>query len=98
MQYSSVVQVLKVHDPREGIGKTGKPWKIQEAECILLDGDGAVAQVGVLDVPRDLVGLIAPGNYTASYSMRAHWQTRKIGPELVALTRIPPAAERAAKA
>ena len=97
MQHSSVVQILKVNDPREGVGKNGKAWKMQEAECILLDGDGAVSQVGVLDVPKEMIGLIIPGKYTATFSLSAHYPTRKIESRLVNLTRIPSKAERAAE-
>ena len=98
MQHSSVVQILKVNESRSGVGKNGKNWTMQEAECILLDGDGAVSQVGVLDVPKDMIGLITPGNYTATFSLAAHYQTRKIESRLTALTRIPSKSERAAAA
>jgi len=96
MQHSSVVQILKVNEPRSGIGKNNKAWQMQEAECILLDGDGAVSQVGVLDVPKDMIGNIVPGTYTATFSLAAHYQTRKIESRLTNLTRLPGKAERAA--
>ncbi len=86
MSFSSVIQILKVGDIRSGVGKTGKPWQMQEAECILIDGDGQVSQVGVLDVPRELVGNLNPGTYSATFTLSAHYQTRKIGAQLVALT------------
>lgn len=93
MSYSSVIQVLKVNPLREGTSvKSGKKWQMQEAECILLDGDGAVTQVGVLDVPREMIGQVGPGTYLASFSLQAHYQTRKIGSVLVDLRPIPKAA------
>ena len=96
MQHSSIVQILKVNESREGVGaRTGKAWKMQEAECILLDSEGAVFQVGVLDVPKDLIGVIVPGTYTATFSLAAHYQTRKIESRLTALTRLPAKGERA---
>lgn len=98
MQHSSVVQILKVNDPRTGTGKNGKAWTMQEAECILLDGDGQVSQVGVLDVPKDMIGNIVPGTYTATFSLAAHYQTRKIESRLTNLTRLPNKQERAAAA
>ncbi|GGH63286.1 hypothetical protein GCM10010975_28920 [Comamonas phosphati] len=98
MQHSSIVQILKVNEPRSGIGKNNKPWQMQEAECILLDGDGAVSQVGVLDVPKDMIGNIVPGSYTATFSLSAHYQTRKIESRLVSLTRLPGKGERLAPA
>ena len=96
MQHSSVVQVLKVNEPRSGMGKNGKPWTMQEAECILIDGDGQVASVGVLDVPKEMIGTLVPGNYTASFTFAAHYQTRKIESRLTGLTRIPSKSERQA--
>lgn len=98
MQHSSIVQILKVNEPRSGIGKNNKPWQMQEAECILLDGDGAVSQVGVLDVPKDMIGNIVSGTYTATFSLSAHYQTRKIESRLVSLTRLPGKGERPAAA
>lgn len=99
MSHSSIVQILKLSEPRVGVSvKTNKAWKMQEAECILLDSDGAVSQVGVLDVPKELVGVIVPGTYTATFSLAAHYQTRKIESRLTALTRIPSKSERAAVA
>ncbi|KGH12948.1 hypothetical protein P608_09920 [Comamonas thiooxydans] len=71
---------------------------MQEAECILLDADGAVSQVGVLDVPKDMIGNIVPGTYTATFSLAAHYQTRKIESRLTNLTRLPNKQERAAAA
>lgn len=98
MQHSSVVQILKVNDSRSGVGKNGKNWTMQEAECILIDGDGQVSQVGVLDVPKDMIGTIQPGTYTATFSLAAHYQTRKIESRLTNLTRLPNKQERAAAA
>ncbi|MDH1476626.1 hypothetical protein N5F13_19185 [Comamonas thiooxydans] len=96
MQHSSVVQILKVNDSRSGVGKNGKAWTMQEAECILIDGDGQVSQVGVLDVPKDMIGHISPGNYTATFTLAAHYQTRKIESRLTGLTRILSKQERQA--
>lgn len=93
MSYSSVVEILKINDLREGTSsKTGKKWQMQEAECILRDGDGGVAQVGVLDIPREMIGQLVPGLYMATFSLQAHYQTRKIGAMLVDLRPMPKAA------
>ena len=93
MSYSSVVEILKVNELREGTStKTGKKWVMQEAECILRDGDGGVAQVGGLDIPREMIGQLVPGLYMATFSLQAHYQTRKIGAVLVDLRPMPKAA------
>ena len=90
MAFSSIIEILKLGETRTGVGKTGKPWAMQEAECILRDQEGQVTQVGVLDVPRDLIDNLRPGVYTASFTLNAHYQPRKIGAQLVALTPMPP--------
>ncbi len=95
MAFSSIIEILKLGETRTGVGKTGKPWAMQEAECILRDQDGQVTQVGVLDVPRDLIDNLRPGVYTASFTLNAHYQSRKIGAQLVALTPIPTRAQPA---
>ncbi|MGE8445688.1 MAG: hypothetical protein ACN6O1_05685 [Comamonas sp.] len=95
MAFSSIIEILKVGEIRSGVGKTGKAWQMQEAECILRDQDGQVVQVGVLDVPRDLIDNLRPGVYTASFTLNAHYQSRKIGAQLVALTPIPTRAQPA---
>lgn len=58
---------------------------MQEAECVLLDGDGGISQVGALDVPREMIGQIGTGTYAATFSLQAHYQTRKISSVLVDL-------------
>ena len=98
MQHTSVIQVLKLNEPNKGTSsKTGRPYDIQDCECILFDGDGQVAQVGVLTIPNDLRGKVEPGMYTGSFVMRADRQTRRIGSVLVGLTPVPPAGKPASK-
>lgn len=90
MAFSSIVEILKVNEARTGTSqKTGKPWAMQEAECILRDQDGGVVQVGVLDVPKELIDNLRPGVYTASFTLAAGYSDRKIGARLVALTPVP---------
>lgn len=90
MSFSSIVEILKVNEARTGTSqKTGKPWAMQEAECILRDQEGGVVQVGVLDVPKELIDNLRPGVYTASFTLTAGYSDRKIGARLVALTPMP---------
>ena len=82
------IKVLVVQPLKEGVGKTGKPYKFQEVDCIALDENGEALQVGVLPVPNKLIGQITEGTYSPVYGMRVDFQTRKIGPSIVDLTRI----------
>lgn len=86
MPATSILQILKVNDPRSG-EKNGKPWTMQDAECILLTDDGGVEEVGVLQLPRGLTKEAAPkpGIYLGTFALRADWKTRRIVAELTAL-------------
>lgn len=81
------IKVLVVQPVKEGVGKTGKPYKFQEVDCVALDGQGEAIQVGVLPVPNKLIGGITEGTYQPVYGMRVDFQTRKIGPSIVDLNR-----------
>lgn len=80
----SILQILKVNDLRTG-NKDGRPWEMQDAECILLADDGQPSQVGVLPIPKDLRGKVAPGLYLGSFGLRPNLQTRKIEAQLTGL-------------
>jgi len=97
ISHSSTIQVLKLNEPNKGVSaKTGRPYDIQDAECILWDGEGAVSQVGILTIPTELRGKIEVGMYSGTFTMRADRQTRRIGSVLVGLTPIPAVATKGA--
>jgi hypothetical protein len=82
----SLIQILKVNEARSGVSKSsGKPWTIQEAECLLLKDDGSVDQVGVLTVPRELVGKVAVGTFMGSFALAASYRDRRIEAVLTGL-------------
>ena len=82
------IRVLVVQLPKEGVGKTGKPYKFQEVDCVALDENGEALQVGVLPVPNKLIGMVTEGVYSPVYGMRVDFQTRKIGPSIIDLNRV----------
>lgn len=82
----SFIQILVAQKPNEGMGKNGKPFKFQNADCVMLDEDGVMLQVGVLRVPNDLVDKIRPGVYQPGYGVRVDFQSREIKPVLMSLT------------
>lgn len=85
----SILQILKLNEVRKGISsKTNKPWEMQDAECILINADGSVASVGVLQLPKSLMGDTAPtaGTYTATFALVSGMTDRKINAVLTALT------------
>ncbi len=88
---TSLIQILKLNEPRTGVGKTGKPWTMQEAEVALLDDAGEIQQVGGLLLPRDMTGDKAPakGVYVGSFALEADYKTRKVVAVLTALTPYP---------
>jgi hypothetical protein len=86
------LQILKVNEIREGIGKTSKnPYRMQDAECLILNDQGEVDQVGVLMLSKDQVGKTEPGTYLGSFAMRANTSReggRKIEAVLTGLTAV----------
>lgn len=81
----SILQILKVNDPRSGTTKDGRPWQMQDAECILLKDTGEVDQVGVLRIPKELNGKVAPGTYLGSFGLKPNYKDRTIEAVLVGL-------------
>lgn len=87
----SVIQILKLNELKTGVSrKTGNPYEMQDAECLLLKDDGTVDQVGVLQVPKGLRDKAAPGVYTASFALNANFASRRIEALLTDLHPVPP--------
>jgi hypothetical protein len=87
----SILQILKVNELRKGVSaKTNKPWQMQDAECVLINADGSVGSVGVLQLPKSLIGDKTPtsGTYTATFALVSGMTDRKINAVLTALTPI----------
>jgi hypothetical protein len=83
---NSILQILKLNELRKGVSsKTGKPYEMQDAECLLLTDTGEVESVGVLQIPRDLMGKVSLGIFLGSFSLRPDMQTRRIGAVLTGL-------------
>lgn len=80
----AIVQIIKVNEEKTGV-KDGRPWAIQDCECLLLNDDGTPAQVGVLSLPKDLRGKVIVGTYTGSFSLQADLRSRRIEARLVGL-------------
>jgi hypothetical protein len=82
----SIIDILKLNEVRKGVSqKTGKPYEMQDAECLLLTDSGEVDQVGVLQIPKDLMGKVTTGKFIGSFSLRPNLQTRRIEAVLVGL-------------
>jgi hypothetical protein len=90
MSMTALLQVLKVNESRSGTSKdSGRPWTMQDAECLLLNDDKSVKAVGVLMLPKELQGKVTPGVYTGSFSLVADMKTRRINAQLVGLVPVP---------
>lgn len=68
---NSFLQILKLNESRSGV-KNDRKWEMQDAECIIFSETGEVDQVGVLMIPKDLMGKVQPGTYSGSFSLRAN--------------------------
>lgn len=88
----ALIQIIKVNEARSGLSKvTGKPWTMQDAECLLLDDTGAPQHVGVLMLPKAMTGDAAPraGTYTGTFALQSSLRDRRIEAVLTGLTPVP---------
>lgn len=83
---SALIQIIKVNEQRSGV-KEGRPWSMQDAECLLLDDNAQPTMVGVLQLPKDLMGDKAPkpGIYTGSFALKSGLRDRRIEAVLTSL-------------
>jgi hypothetical protein len=68
---NSILQILLVNVKEGNAKKTGNPYKISEAHCVLLNDQGHPSAVGVLNVPKALEAVAVPGSYTAAFALEA---------------------------
>lgn len=89
---SAFIQIIKVNEARSGT-KDGRAWSMQDCECLLLNDKGEPEQVGVLSLPKEMMGDKAPkpGHYTGSFALRSGLRDRRIEAVLTALV---PAGDR----
>lgn len=90
----SIIQILKLNEPKKGVSsKTGRPYDMRDAECMLLTEAGDVDQVGVLQIPqalREKVEALGPGKYLGSFALHADFASRRIGAVLTDLNPLTP--------
>ena len=87
----TILQILKVNERRSGV-KNDREWVMQSAECVLLNDDGSVGEVGVCDLPKELIDKTGAGLYTASFSLAANKSRegqRRIEARLINLVPLP---------
>lgn len=82
----SIIRILKLNEVRKGVSKkTGNPYEMQDAECLLLKDTGEIDQVGVLQIPKDLMGKVTEGDFIGTFALRANLQDRRINAVLTGL-------------
>jgi hypothetical protein len=89
----SILQILVVNTKEGTSKKSGQPYKIPEAQCVLINDDGTVAAVGVLVIPKQLEEVAKPGTYTGAFALEAASfgeNQGRIVAKLVGLTPLPP--------
>jgi hypothetical protein len=94
LQMHSILEILLVNVKEGTSKKSGQPYKISEAHCILRNDDGTAGAVGVLTVPKQLEEVARPGVFTAAFSLEAPTfgeNAGKIIAALKGLVPVPPA-------
>lgn len=88
----SILEILVINVKSGDSKKTGRPFSISEAHCVLRNDDGTAGAVGVLVVPKSLEAVAKQGKFTASFALQAASfgeQQGRIVAQLVGLTPIP---------
>lgn len=71
MAFSSTIQIVKMEtqQSKKLNPETNKPYESHFARALLLDDDGAVATLGRLRVPRDLLEVAKVGTFRAHFAL-----------------------------
>lgn len=67
----TILEILLINVKEGNAKKTGNPYKISEAHCVLRNEDGTAGAVGVLNIPKELEATAKPGIFTASFAFEA---------------------------
>jgi hypothetical protein len=67
----SILEILTLSVKAGNSKKTGLPFSITEAHCVIRNDDGSAAAVGVLVVPKALEGSAKVGLFTATFGLVA---------------------------
>jgi hypothetical protein len=87
----SILEILVINSKSGTAKKTGLPYTINEAHCVLRNADGSAGAVGVLTVPKDLEAVAKPGGiYTASFALEAPTYGENAGKIVAALKGLTP--------
>ena len=93
----SILEILLVTVKSGTAKKSGLPYSISEAHCVLRNADGTPGAVGVLVVPKSLETVAQPGTFTASFGLVAASfgeQQGRIVAQLAGLVPVPASASR----
>jgi hypothetical protein len=71
LKMQTILEILLVNTKTGNSKKTGQPFSISEAHCVLRDESGKAGAVGVLTVPKGMEARAVPGIYTASFAIEA---------------------------
>lgn len=91
----SILEILLVTVKSGTAKKSGQPYAISEAHCVLRNADGTPGAVGVLVVPKSLEDIAKPGIFTAAFGLVAASygeQQGRIVAQLAGLVPVPAAA------
>ena len=98
----SILEVLKIETKSGDSAKTGKPYAISTAHCIVRNDDGSISAVGTMRIPKVFEDVAKPGVFTASFGLATPdygADQGKIVAQITSLTPVPsPSFKRVAPA
>lgn len=93
----SIIEILLISVKAGNSKKTGTPYSISEAHCVLRNDDGTAGAVGVLVVPKPLEAVAKVGLFTATFGLMAASYGENQGRIVAALTGLVPVASKSLK-
>lgn len=82
----SKLQILVVNEPVELPTKSGGKFKIQDAECVILNDAGEPEVVGPLSIPTEQIGNVKAGMFQGVFKWVRDYKTKRLVYELQSLT------------
>lgn len=90
----SILEILLVTVKSGTAKKSGQPYSISEAHCVLRNADGSPGAVGVLVVPKLLEEVAKPGIFTAAFGLVAASYGEQQGRIVAQLSGLVPVVQR----
>lgn len=78
-----LVEIVAINVQKGDSKKTGRPYEIHKAQCVVTGPDGAMS-IGELNLSKELAVSTAPGKYLVEFELAVSYE-RMVIPRIIAL-------------